>query len=142
MELNYFTKLIFQNIITKKELVDKSYSLMKEVRSSDDEEPASKKKKPDYTNDYKKLISLMVGCQYVSFQPQTSEISFQSKSDKNVETLTRLVGGATLNDPAEFPGGPVPLTELQNKPLGDIRRKGAKQKFQYERGNNHNWPAK
>ena len=138
-QFNFFTKLIFKNIITKKELEDKSYSLMKEVRSSDDEEPASKKKKPDYTDDYKKLISLMVGCQYVSFQPQNS-ISFQSKSDKNVETLTRLVGGATMNDPAEFPGGPVPLTELQNKPLGDIKRKGAKQKFQYERGNN--CPAK
>ena len=114
--------------------------MMKEFSSSDDNEPHSKKKKPDYTDDYKKLISLLVGCQYVSFQPQTSEISFQSKSDKNVETLTRLVGGATLNDPAEFPVAPVPLTELQKIPLGDIKRKGAKQKFQYERDNN--CPAK
>ena len=102
---------------------------MKKVRSSVDEEPPSKKKKkPDFTDDYKKLVSLMVGCQYVSFQPQTL-ISFKSKSDKNVETLTRLVRGATLNDQAVpvLPCAPVPMKELQNKPLGDIRRNGSKQ---------------
>ena len=112
---------------------------MKEVRISDDEEPAGKKMKTDDTEDYKKLISLMVGCYYVSFQPQNS-ISFQSKSDKNVETLTRMVGGATLSDPAEFPGAPIPMADLQNIPLGDIKRKGAKQKIQYKLGNNY--PAK
>ena len=114
---------------------------MKEVYySSAGEEPAGKKMKTDNTDDYKKLISLMVGCHYAYFQPQNL-ISFQSKSDKNVETLIRLVGGATLNDPAEFPGGEVPLADLQNIPLGDIKRKGSKLKFQYEFVNNY-YPAK
>ena len=127
LEFNYFIKQIFQNIITKKELEDNSFSLMKEVRSSDDQEPGSKKKKQDYTDDYKKLISLMVGCQYVSFLPQTSEITFQSKSEKTKETMKRLIGSATtLTTPAELPDKCVRLSDLRDDPAGDVKRKESK----------------
>ena len=101
--------------------------MMNEVRSSADEEPASKKTKTDYTDDYKKLISLMVGCHYVSFQPQTSEISFQSKSEKIKETTERIIGPAvTSTAPIELPGHPVRFPDLPAKPLGDIARKESK----------------
>ena len=90
--MKFLHKQILQNIITKKELEDESYNLMRKVSNSDDEEPQRKKKKPDYSDDYKKLISLMVGSYYVSFQPQTSEISFQSNSEKIKETTKRVTG--------------------------------------------------
>ena len=100
---------------------------MQEFSSSDDNEPHSKKKKPDYTDDYKKLISLMVGCQYVSFQLQTSEISFQSKSKKTKENTTRIIGSATtLTAPAELPDKLVRLSDLPGNPAGDIKRKESK----------------
>ena len=99
---------------------DESYNLMREVSSSSDEEPHSKKKKVDNSADYKKLISLMVGSQYVSFQPQTSEISFQSNSEKIKETTERVTGPTQTT---EFPDEPVTLSDLPGKPAGDIRRK-------------------
>ena len=99
---------------------------MKEVHSSDDE-PAIKKRSTDYTDDYKRLISLMVGCQFVSFQPQTSGISFQSKSEKTKETMKRLAGSSkTLTAPLGLPNEPVTLSDLQNNPAGDIKRKKSK----------------
>ena len=106
---------------------DESYNLMREVSSSSDEEPHSKKKKVDNSADYKKLISLMVGSQYVSFQPQTSEISFQSNSEKIKETTKRVTGPtAPTAAPTEFPDEPVTLSDLPGKPAGDIRRKESK----------------
>ena len=94
--------------------------------SSDCNEPPSKKEKLDNTDDYKKLISLMVGCHYVSFQPQTSEISFQSKSEKIKETTERIIGPAETTAPTELPGHPVRFPDLPGKPLGDIARKESK----------------
>ena len=125
--MKFLLKQILQNIITKKELEDESYNLMGKVSNSDDEEPHRKKKKPDYLDDYKKMISLMVGSHYVSFQPQTSEISFQSKSEKIHET-TKRVTGPTQSSAAqtEFPDEPVRLSDLPGKPAGDIRRKESK----------------
>ena len=125
--MKFLLKQILQNIITKKELEDESYNLMREVSSSPDKEPHSKKKKVDYSDDYKKLISLMVGSQYVSFQPQTSEISFQSNSEKIKETTERVTGPTqTSAAPTEFPDEPVRLSDLPGKPAGDIRRKESK----------------
>ena len=93
------------------------------VSSSDDKETRSKKKKVDYSDDYKKLISLMVGSQYVSFQPQTSEISFRSKSEKMKEITGRVTGPTqTSTQPTEFPDESARLPDLPGKPLGDIRR--------------------
>ena len=107
---------------------------MKEICCNNDAQPVKKKMKPDYTDDYKKLISLMVGCQYVSFHTQTW-VSFQSKSDrnskKNVETLNKILNEATQVE--EFPDKPVELGELPNKPLGDIKRKGSKLTYQLAR---------
>ena len=106
---------------------DESYNLMREVSSSPDKEPHSKKKKVDNSDDYKKLISLMVGTPYVSFQPQTSEISFQSNSEKIKETTKRVTGPtAPTAAPTEFPDEPVTLSDLPGKPAGDIRRKESK----------------
>ena len=102
---------------------DESYNLMREVSSSPDKEPHSKKKKVDNSDDYKKLISLMVGTPYVSFQPQTSEISFQSNSEKIKETTERVTGPTQTT---EFPDEPVTLSDLPGKPAGDIRRKESK----------------
>ena len=102
--------------------------MMREVFiSSSHEECSSKKKKVDYSDDYKKLISLMVGTPYVSFQPQTSEISFQSNSEKIKETTKRVTGPtAPTAAPTEFPDEPVTLSDLPGKPAGDIRRKESK----------------
>ena len=106
---------------------DESYNLMREVSSSPDKEPLSKKKKVDYSDDYKKLISLMVGTHHVSFQPQTSEISFQSNSEKIKETTERVTGPTqTSAAPTKFPDEPVTLSDLPGKPAGDIRRKESK----------------
>ena len=121
--MKFLLKQIRQNIITKKELEDESYNLMGKVSNSDDEEPHRKKKKPDYTDDYKRLISLMMGSHYVSFQSQTSEISFQSNSEKIKETTKRVTGPTA---PTEFPDEPVTLSDLPGKPAGDIRRKESK----------------
>ena len=125
--MKFLHKQILQNIITKKELEDESFNLMLKVSISDDEEPHRKKKKSDYSDDYKKLISLMVGSHYVSFQPQTSEISFQSNSEKIKETTERVTGPTqTSAAPTEFPDEPVRLSDLPGKPAGDIRRKESK----------------
>ena len=100
---------------------------MTEVTGSD--EPQSKKKKLDYSDDYKKLSSLLVGCQYVSFQPQATGISFQSKSEKMKETTERVTGPAQTSAsavPTEFPDQPVTLPDLPGKPLGHIKRKESK----------------
>ena len=100
---------------------------------SDDEEPNNKKLKMlDYTDDYKKLISLMVGCQYVSFQAQTSEIIFKSKSEKIKETTLKVTGPVqTSPAPIKLPDKCVKLQDLPGKPLGDIRRKESKSNIKY-----------
>ena len=100
---------------------------------SDDEEPNNKKlKMMDYTDDYKKLISLMVGCQYVSFQSQTSEIIFKSKSEKIKETTLKVTGPVqTSPAPIKLPDECVKLQDLPGKPLGDIRRKESKSNIKY-----------
>ena len=111
-------KYSFQNIITKRELEDENYSLLTEVFRNNEDDPDSKKIKLDYTGDYKKLISLLLGSLYVSFQSQTF-----SNSDHTKKTTKRLTGGASQVDTAEFPEQPVQFTELKSKPLGDIMRK-------------------
>ena len=110
-------KYFLQNIITKRELEDENYSLMTEVN---EDNPDSKKIKLDYTADYKKLISLLLGSLYVNFQSQTF-----SNSDHIKRTFKRLTGGASQVDRAEFPDQPVQFTELKSKALGDIKRKGS-----------------
>ena len=111
-------KYSFQNIITKRELEDENYSLLTEVFRNNEDDPDSKKIKLDHTADYKKLISLLLGSLYVSFQSQTF-----SNSDHIKKTSKRLTGGASQVDTAEFPDQPVQFTELKSKPLGDIMRK-------------------
>ena len=111
-------KYFIQNIITKRELEDENYSLMSEVFSNNEDDPDRKKIKLDYTADYKKLISLLLGSLYVNFQSQTF-----SNSDHIKRTFKRLTGGASQVDRAEFPDQPVQFTELKSKPLGDIKRK-------------------
>ena len=78
----------------------------------------SNKIKLDYTADYKKLISLLLGSLYVSFQSQTF-----SHSDHIKKTFMRLTGEASQLNTAVFPDQPVQFTELKAKPLGDIKRK-------------------
>ena len=111
-------KYSFQNIITKSELEDENYSLLTEVFRNNEDDPDSKKIKLDHTADYKKLISLLLGSLYVSFQSQTF-----SNSDHIKKTSKRLTGGASQLDTAEFPDQPVQFPELKSKPLGDIKRK-------------------
>ena len=129
---DFILKQIRQDVITKKELEDESYSLMSEVSRSYDEEPRSKKEKVDNSDDYKKLISLLVGCQYVSFLPQTSELRFKCKSEKVKETTERVAGTSqTSAGPTEFPVEPVRLSDLPGKPAGDIRRKESNLNIEY-----------
>ena len=112
-------KYFIQNIITKRELEDENYSLMSEVFSNNEDDPDCKKMKLDYTADYKKLISLLLGSLYVSFQSQTF-----SNSDQIKKTFKRLTGEASQAvAAAAFPDQPVQFTELKSKPLGDIKRK-------------------
>ena len=119
-------KYSFQNIITKRELEDENYSLLTEVFRNNEEDPDSKKIKLDHTADYKKLISLLLGSLYVSFQSQTF-----SNSDHIKKTSKRLTGGASQVDTAEFPNQPVQFPELKSKPLGDIMRKESFQLLKY-----------
>ena len=113
-------KYFMQNIITKTELEDENYSLLMEVFSDNQDDPERKKIKLDFTADYKKLISLLLGSLYVNFQSQTF-----SNSDHIKKTFKRLTGGASQVDRAEFPDQPVQFTELKSKALGDIKRKGS-----------------
>ena len=98
--------------------------MLTEVFRNNEDDPDSKKIKLDYTADYKKLISLLLGSLYVSFQSQTF-----SNSDHIKKTSKRLTGGASQVDTAEFPNQPVQFPELKSKPLGDIMRK---ESFQFK----------
>ena len=113
-------KYFIQNIITKRELEDENYSLLTEVFSDNQDDPERKKIKLDFTADYKKLISLLLGSLYVNFQSQTF-----SNSDHIKKTSKRLTGGASQVVRAEFPDQLVQFTELKSKALGDIKRKGS-----------------
>ena len=99
---------------------DEKYSLLTEVSSKNEDDPDSKKIKLDLTDDYKKLISLLLGSLYVSFQSQTF-----SNSDHIKTTSKRLMGGASQVDVAEFPEQTVLFPELKSKALGDIKRNGS-----------------
>ena len=123
---NIYTYSI-QNIITKRELEDEIYSLLTEVFRNNEDDPESKKIKLDHTADYKKLISLLLGSLYVSFQSQTF-----SNSDHIKKTLKRLTGEAS-QAAAAFPGQPVQFTELKSKALGDIIRNESFQIFKYNK---------
>ena len=125
-------KYSFQNIITKRELEDENYSLLTEVFRNNEDDPDSKKIKLDHTADYKKLISLLLGSLYVSFQSQTF-----SNSDHIKKTSKRLTGGASQVDTAEFPDQPVQFTELKSKALGDIMRNESLQLFKYVESNDN-----
>ena len=99
--------------------------MLRELSSDYEDNLESKKIKLDYTADYKKLISLLLGSLYVSFQSQTF-----SNSDHIKKTSKRLTGGAS-QAAAAFPDQPVQFTELKSKPLGDIMRKESFQLFKY-----------
>merc|ERR1712110_347495 len=98
-----------KNIITKRELEDENYSLLRKVFRNNEEDPENKKIKLDHTADYKKLISLLLGSLYVSFQSQTFR-----KSDHIKKTFKRLTGEASQVDTAEFPEQPVQFSELKS----------------------------
>ena len=87
---------------------------------SNNEDDSYRKIKLDYTADYKKLISLLLGSLYVNFQSQTF-----SNSDHIKRTFKRLTGGASQVDRAEFPDQPVQFKELKSRSLGNIKRKGS-----------------
>ena len=89
--------------------------MLTEVFSKKGVDPDSKKIKLDHTEDYKKLISLLLGSLYVSFQSQTFTHSRK--------TFERLIGNASQASAAAFPDQPVQFLELKSKPLGDIKRK-------------------
>ena len=95
--------------------------MLKELSSKNDDDPNSKKLKLDPIDDYKKLISLLLGSLYVSFQSQTFTHSGK--------TFERLIGkasnptGKASEAAAAFPDQPVQFLELKSKPLGDIKRK-------------------
>ena len=93
--------------------------MLREVFSKNEDDPESMKIKLDLTDDYKKLISLLLGSLYVSFQSQTF-----STIDHIKKTSKRLTGGASQVDAAEFPDQPVQFPELKSKSLGDIKRNG------------------
>ena len=119
-------KYFMQNIITKRELEDKNFSLLMEVFSDNQDDPERKKIKLDSTADYKKLISLLLGSLYVSFQSQTL-----TNSGK---TFERLIGKGSTGEAskaaaAAFPNLPVQFPELKFKPLGDIKRKESLQYY-------------
>ena len=92
-----------------------------EVFCKNEDDPDSKKIKLDHTDDYKKLISLLLGSLYVSFQSQTFTHSGK--------TFERLIGkasnptGKASEAAAAFPDQPVQFPDLKSKPLGDIKRK-------------------
>ena len=94
--------------------------MLKEVFNKNEDDPDSKKIKLDLTDDYKKLISLLLGSLYVNFQSQTF-----INSDHIKKTSKRLTGGASQVDRAEFPDQLVQFTELKSRALGDIKRKGS-----------------
>ena len=119
-EKNKVLKYFMQNIITKRELEDENFSLLREVFSDNHDDPERKKIKLESTAEYKKLISLLLGSLYVNFQSQTF-----SHTDHIEKTSKRLTGGASQVDRAEFPDQPVQFTELKSKALGDIKRKGS-----------------
>ena len=108
--------------------------MLRELSSDYEDNLESKKIKLDYTADYKKLISLLLGSLYVSFQSQ----SF-SNSDHIKKTTKRLTGGTSQVDTAEFPDHPVQFGDLKSKPLGDIKRKGSLQLLQYFESNKSNF---
>ena len=99
--------------------------MLREVSRKNEDDPDSKKIKLDNTDDYKKLISLLLGSLYVSFQSQT----FRGSE----KTFERLIGKTSQINPtgedsqvasaAAFPDQPVQFPELKSKPLGDIKRK-------------------
>ena len=94
--------------------------MLKEVSNKNEDDPDRKKIKLDLTDDYKKLISLLLGSLYVSFQSQTL-----TNSGK---TFERLIGKGSSGEAskavaAAFPNLPVQFPELKFKPLGDIKRK-------------------
>ena len=97
--------------------------MLKEVSSKNEDDPDRKKIKLDLTDDYKKLISLLLGSLYVSFQSQTFTHSGK--------TFERLIGKASQASAAVFPDQPVQFPELKSKPLGDIKRKESLQLWQF-----------
>ena len=65
---------------------------------------------------YKRLISLMLGSQFVNFLSQS-----YSPQDKIRRDLVRIVGERTPLIPhSEFPAREVKFSELRRKPLGHI----------------------
>ena len=90
--------------------------------TSNKDKPGNKRIKLDYTADYKKLISLLLGSLYVSFKSQTFSNSDHVKK--------RLVGEASQAT-AALPDQPVQFAELKSKPLGDIKRKKSLQLLKF-----------
>ena len=103
-----------KDVITKAELEDENFSLMRELEYEIDQN----KPKLDTKNDYKRLISLLLGSLHLFYHDQSFNRSHHVK-----ETTNRLVNKASLSDPLELPEKIVQFEELKSKPLGDIKRK-------------------
>ena len=107
-------------MITKAELEDENFSLMRELEN----ELYHNKPKLETKNDYKRLISLLLGGLHLFYHDQ----SF-NRSDHVKETTNRLIRKASLSDRLELPEKIVKFDELKSKPLGDIKRKKSKQRL-------------
>ena len=101
-------------------------------------------KTTDYTKDYNKLISLMVGCNYTwkpeprnkrrksTDKPDRTLIKLQSKSDRDWEktkqATVKLIGGAKLTQIGKWPKE-KPQNDNKSVGLGHIQRKWSKHIF-------------
>ena len=100
--------------------------MLKEVSNKNEDDPDRKKIKLDLTDDYKKLISLLLGSLYVSFQSQTFTHSGKT-FERLIGKASNPTGEASNAAAAAFPDQPVQFPELKSKPLGDIKRKVSSQ---------------
>ena len=106
--------------------------MLTEVSSKNEDDPDRKKIKLDLTDDYKKLISLLLGSLYVSFQSQT--FTHSGKTFERIigkKPMKKSTGEASQAAAAAFPDQPVQFPELKSKPLGDIKRKESLQLWQF-----------
>ena len=87
------------------------------------EESRNERLRPDYREDYKRLISLLLGSLHLSYQSQS-----RSRSKSVEETSRRLTKGAKLSVPADLPDC-VQFGGFQS--LGDIKRILSKQNKLY-----------
>ena len=104
------TEKEMEDVITKAELRNTNYSLRAELMESSNARP-----RPDYKEDYRRMISLLLGSLHVFYHSQS-----YSKSKTVAETSRTLTGGAPLTLPTDLPDKIVQFEKLRT--LGDIKR--------------------